>query len=283
MDKIQDRIKRAEQLVAESGPLLKISQVSGDKGNGKLVKTRKAYELEFGVATTIAAFNLPAGKPEGRTLGSCPGAGECDDWCYAMSHRYLFENVDFLRRVNRASVDTLLGGGQSTLTDAFRDAVLSWMASVQGRAQTERRFLLRLHDSGDFFSPLYGAAWAEAFQKLNHLIQLLWGESVELLPYAYTKSYHFKDMVNQLRGSGVSVVQSLESKHPEMVDWDYPVATTLPPGVDVPIGWVDGNTDEFADLPAVLGNARIALPHHGVRGRSKVNNQLIEIIDSTAA
>ena len=281
--KFKLRSDEADAWVHSSGPTLRLSTVTGrgksSKGNTKLALTRMAYEGSFNIVCEIASFNLPAGDPQGRLGGTCPGAGECEEFCYAQSHRYLFETVDRLRRRNHAALKELLKSGVQDAANALAHMVMGWVFSVQGGAQIPRVFLLRVHDSGDFFSANYMKAWAKATEILAETFR---DTTTKVLPYAYTKSYGFRAAIKELVASDFRLVQSLESKWRDRIDWSLPVAATFPTDV-IPDGWVNGNTKELGDLPAILGEHRIALPHHGVRGKSTVIDPLIQIEDRVAA
>jgi hypothetical protein len=278
LNKYQQRALEAEEWVRENGPKLNIAQAGAKKGNRKLHLTRLAYERVLNIPAEIAAFNLVAGKVGGSRGGGCIGADECDDWCYAQANNFEYPNVDMSRRRNRASLNVLLASPTSSAAIInIHDELLAWILSKQGGARVVRHFLLRIHDSGDFFSAKYCEAWAGAIIKLRDTLSSLDMGSVTLIPYAYTKSYRLKDSMILLAEAGVRLVQSLESKWPEDINWDLPVAAVFKRGVEIPLGWENGNTPEMADLHAILGTHRIALPHHGSKGRSKVGEPLMQI------
>ncbi len=281
-NKYQLRTLEAEQWVRDNGPALTISVASKGKGNEKLFLTRLAYERVLEIPAEIAAFNLVAGKVGGDRGGCCIGADECDDWCYAQNGNFEFPNVDMARRRNQASMDALIASGEAA--NSLHDVLLAWILRRQSGSRIERHYLLRIHDSGDFFSVPYCIAWVEALARIHSTLGTLGlDECVTLIPYAYTKSYKLREAMCLLAEGGVRLVQSLESKWPEEINWDLPVAAVFPKGTEVPEGWVHGNTEEMADLHAILGAHRIALPHHGAKGRKKVGNPLVQITETIAS
>lgn len=276
------RTEEARQWVLDNGPILKLAEASRGRGNAKLFLTAQAYEREMGVPATIAAFNLVAGKAGGDRGGLCIGADKCDDWCYAQAGNFEYFNVDMFRRRNQESIKFLLENvGVTGAAGSLRDMMLSWILKTQAGSTVTRHYLLRLHDSGDFFSDSYCLAWANALAMLKVSLRHLGVDSVEVIPYAYTKSYVLASSMLALQDAGVRVVQSLESKWPDKINWDLPVAATFQRGAEVPSGWVNGNTEDMADLHAIMGSHRIALPHHGAKGRNKVDDPLVQIQEAS--
>ena len=105
-----------------------------------------------GGAVAIAnAFGLPSG-----TLYSCPGASPfCEQICYAGKlerirpavRNVLQHNFDLLRDASRAEMVALLS-----------DMVAEFVRDCVKRAAPQA---FRIHWDGDYFSPVYTAAWAE--------------------------------------------------------------------------------------------------------------------------
>ena len=121
--------------------------------NGQLKKTSKASGMRvfnFG----IPAFETPDGK---RT---CPFAGEWAKFCYAQKGAYSWSNVKpaFKRRY------------EATKQDSFVDRMT---AEIKKR----KIEVLRVHDSGDYYSPAYIEKWRQI--ALN---------CPSTLFYSYTKS-----------------------------------------------------------------------------------------------
>ena len=129
-------------------------------------------------------FSLPAGK-------TCPGASLCQSFairgndgkttikdgaetvfrCFAASSEALFPNVFDSRQHNWDLAMTLLQDGFRTLARALHD-------SIQAK-RTKKVELVRIHESGDFYSPEYIKAWMAVAVS-----------NPDLKFYAYTKSLH---------------------------------------------------------------------------------------------
>ncbi|WP_410575783.1 GP88 family protein, partial [Amycolatopsis sp. cmx-4-61] len=93
-------------------------------------------------------WSLPAfaGKlPDGRNYNACPSAGICAQACYARNGTYLFPQVKARHQENLRSTMDDLPGWQHAMLDEL----------------SHQRFIdawVRIHDSGDFYSLLWGAS-----------------------------------------------------------------------------------------------------------------------------
>jgi hypothetical protein len=154
-------------------------------GNTKLVKTAK----EFGVR--IFNFSIPAGNDKKSGKITCPFAGSCLKLCYAKRGMYRFGNVE------RA----LTKRYEASKEENFVQTITNELAKVKKDKQT----YVRIHDSGDFYSPAYFAKWLE-IARLNPSVRF----------YAYTKSHSF------IRGiqlpENLDLIFSLGSKNDELIN-----------------------------------------------------------------
>jgi hypothetical protein len=155
------------------------------KGNSKLVKTAK----EFGVR--IFNFSIPAGNDKKSGKITCPFAGSCLKLCYAKRGMYRFGNVE------RA----LTKRYEASKQENFVDTITNELTKVK----KDKQIYVRIHDSGDFYSPTYFAKWLE-IAKNNPSVRF----------YAYTKSHSF------IRGidlpENFDLIFSLGSKNDELID-----------------------------------------------------------------
>ena len=122
--------------------------------NSKLRKTSK----ELG--KRVFNFGIPAFVDPDTGKRTCPFAGACAKFCYARKGAYIWSNVTpaFVRRY------------KATKQDDF--------VTVMAAEITKKRAdYIRIHDSGDFYSPAYYAKWIEIAQALP-----------DVRFYAYTKS-----------------------------------------------------------------------------------------------
>ena len=139
-------------------------------GNSKVQKTATKWSMETGEKFTPWAFNLPA-------LLTCPMAGECEGFCYALQGSYAFASV----RDSRARTLSLLW---EAYTRGGVDAVEAMLGAAFDAARPRKgKVLLRIHDSGDFFSKWYYLAMDRALESRADWLR----------PYGYTKRV---DLVN---------------------------------------------------------------------------------------
>lgn len=105
--------------------------------NRKLKKTSK----ELGVR--VFNFGIPAYKSASGKL-TCPFAKDCVKYCYAQKGAYIWGNVSpaFERRYEATKLDTFV----DLMTQEIRRKKVDF---------------LRIHDSGDYYSPAYLEKWLQ--------------------------------------------------------------------------------------------------------------------------
>ena len=194
-----------------------------NKGNGGVYRI-----LGYGIP---ADFDFDGGN-------TCPGASACRAVCYAKQGRYIMPNVRDARMHNLAY---FLKYGRA-------EFVL--MAEQDLTRFVKRYNVVRIHDSGDFFSQDYVDAWKD--------IASLFPQTIF---YAYTKSHHL-DFVTDCPAN-LRIVQSLGGKHDAKVNLSRSHARIFASdAARERAGYVDGNVN---DLPAIDGAICIGLVYHGVR------------------
>lgn len=182
----------------------------------------------------MVGFGLPADydfEREGVKYNTCPGALACRAVCYAKQGGYRFPASIAAREHNLA-----LTYSERFVFDVIRD--LKRMRKVN---------VVRIHDSGDFYSQDYVNDWGLIAVALPHLTF-----------YAYTKS-----LTLDFTGlpSNFKVTQSLGGRHDTLVNLSLPhsrIFASHP--ARIAAGYVDGNVD---DSPAIEGETRIGLVYHG--------------------
>lgn len=198
-------------------------------------------ELEGLRRSEVRAFNLPAGESAGGFL-VCIGKGLCGSLCYAQQGRYRMPQASEPREANLAEVRRLLAQGEEVLSRALVSLV------SESRAR-----LVRLHDSGDFFSQSYLDSWLVTARALPRVVF-----------YCYTKSLtlNWEGAPRNLR-----VTQSLGGRDDHLVNLEKPHARIFS-SVEAreEAGYIDGDS---SDLPAIVGETRIGLVYHGVRKLTK--------------
>lgn len=158
-------------------------------GNTKLKKTA----AEFGVK--IFNFSIPAGndKRTGRLI--CAFADKCLSLCYAKKGFY-----------NMPAVENALSNRyDASKEENFVTRIDTELIKEQNKKH-KKQIYIRIHDSGDFYSPAYFAKWLE-IARLNPSVRF----------YAYTKSHSF------IRGNfnlpeNFDLIFSLGSKNDELIN-----------------------------------------------------------------
>lgn len=154
-------------------------------GNSKLVKTAKKFDVK------INNFSIPAGNDKKSGKITCPFAGSCIKLCYAKKGAYRWGNVE--RALTRRY--------ESSKEENFVELISNELNKIRKNKQ----LYIRIHDSGDFYSPAYFAKWLE-IARLNPTVRF----------YAYTKSHSF------IRGiqlpENFDLIFSLGSTKDELID-----------------------------------------------------------------
>jgi hypothetical protein len=129
-------------------------------GNSKLVKTAKKFDVK------INNFSIPAGNDKKSGKITCPFAGKCIKLCYAKKGAYRWGNVEraLTRRYEASKEETFV----------------ELISNELNKVRKNKQLYIRIHDSGDFYSPVYFAKWLE-IARLNPTVRF----------YAYTKSHSF--------------------------------------------------------------------------------------------
>ena len=156
-------------------------------GNTKLKNTAKHFGIK------IFNFSIPAGNDKLTGKITCPFAGSCLSLCYAKKGMYRFGNVE--RALSKRY--------EASQKDNFVDRI-TWELS---RVRKDKQIYVRIHDSGDFYSPQYFRKWVQIAEQ-NRDIRF----------YAYTKSHSF--IRNQYIPHNMDLIFSLGSTKDELIDTD---------------------------------------------------------------
>ena len=155
-------------------------------GNTKLKNTAKHFDIK------IFNFSIPAGNDKATGKITCPFAGSCLSLCYAKKGMYRFGNVE------RALTKRYEASKEADFVQRINDEL--------SKVKKGKQVYVRIHDSGDFYSPAYFAKWLE-IARLNPLVRF----------YAYTKSHSF------IRGNfnlpeNMDLIYSLGSTRDELIN-----------------------------------------------------------------
>lgn len=173
----------------------------------------------------ILNWSLPAVK-------TCPFAGECKKFCYASKGFYRFKGPANKHASNHAE----------SLADTFVDKMSDEIAHYKKKV---KQFLIRIHDTGDFYSVPYLEKWL-AIMAMHKDVKF----------YAYTKSVPFfkgRELPDNFRviysfgGLKDNMINTESDRHAKVVK-------------EIPANYVNGSED---DKVAGLGNSnKIALIIH---------------------
>jgi len=149
--------------------------------NSKLKKTSKELGLR------VFNFGIPAYKSASGKL-TCPFADECIKFCYAKKGAYIWSNVQpvFEKRY------------QLTKTDKFIPAMIDEIVN-------KRPDYIRVHDSGDYYSPTYLEKWLRIARTFPEI-----------------KFYSYTNCVNMLKNvdlpNNYDIIFSDSGKQKHMID-----------------------------------------------------------------
>jgi len=177
----------------------------------------------------IASFNIPP-------VSTCPARGVCEKYCYATQGQQWMK-LGYKRRV---------AAFKSTLAADFVDIMVAHLKS-------ERVKILRIHDSGDFYSPVYMLKWFEIAKNLS-----------QITFYAYTKQVILMRKLWDKKPDNLKLIQSLGGKLDTLIDYTKPHAKIFE-NIDQlkNSGYIDSSV---SDKPAAtIGVDKIGLLIHGVK------------------
>jgi|688.fasta_scaffold99646_4 hypothetical protein len=204
-------------------------------GNSKLNKTAKEFNAK------IFNFSIPAGNDKITGKITCPFAGECLKLCYAKKGAYAWSNVQLaLHERYTASKET-----------DFVERIDSELIKEQNKKHGKQVYV-RIHDSGDFYSPTYFAKWLE-IARLNPSVRF----------YAYTKSHSF------IRGNfnlpeNFDLIFSLGSKNDELINQESERHSKIFQSMEemTAAGYSDASYLDLNATKWVTGNNKIGLLIH---------------------
>lgn len=205
------------------------AQVKIAKGNSKLMKTS-------GEGVRVVGYGIPADYNAVigmQHIQTCRGANACKAYCYAKQGRYTMPNVFDARLAN------LVASVSADFVEKTVEALLASKADI-----------VRVHDSGDFYSQVYLEKW---FMIARHLPEMTF--------YAYTKSLDLD--LYSLKPKNFQLVQSLGGRFDDKVDLNQPHSRVFATHeARERHEYVDGSE---SDWPAINGEIRIGLVYHGTK------------------
>ena len=199
-------------------------------GNAKLQKT------SGGTFGRVIGWGIPADHNfilNGVPHNTCPGALGCRNPCYAKQGAYTW----------KATVAARKRALDATMTDTFVQDAIADIKRMRGVG------VVRIHDSGDYYSQGYLDKWIAIASAFPHIIF-----------YSYTKSAHLDFTAAP---SNFRVTYSLAGKHDALIDMGKSHARIFSSHEAMErAGYIDGGS---SDAPAIQGLVKIGLPYHGVK------------------
>ena len=205
--------------------------------NSKIAKTGKKHGI------SLYNFGIPAYKSQSGLI-TCPAAGTCKIGCYAQQGAYMFGNVRpvFEWRLQVTQSDDFITLMQSELDAAKRKA-----------AKRGQQVVIRIHDSGDFYSVPYLKRWL-----------VIMDTNPEIRFYAYTKQVRlFKRLETP---ANFRLIFSEGGLFDSEIDLNRHHSRVFRTHADLhAAGYAHASED---DLVAGLGdNPRIGLVYHGAASK----------------
>lgn len=184
----------------------------------------------------IFSFGIPAYKSTTGML-TCPAALTCIKGCYARNGTYNFSSVK---------------NAQEKRLELTKDKEL-FIAVIDTELRKKKVKILRIHDSGDFYSKAYLDTWL-AIIELNPNVRF----------YAYTK------MIPLFKGlklpANFTVIYSEGGKYDAQIDTANDRHSRVFSSIDALKSENYANTTQN-DINAIGDNKRIGLVYHGVKSK----------------
>lgn len=200
--------------------------------NSKIKKMNGVKTYNWG----IPAFKSRSG------FKTCPFAGKCAKGCYATMGAYAWSNVQ--------------DAYESRLILSKSDSFVQTLDTEIKKRKIQR---VRVHDSGDFYSPKYRDKWFE-IMRLNP----------ETVFYAYTKAIPFFSGVDL--PSNFTLIYSEGGKLDANIDTsqDRHSRVFLDEGSLIKAGYANASKD---DQIALGTNPKIGLVFHGYKSKARTTDQ----------
>lgn len=204
-------------------------------------KMKASSKGEFAVYN----FGIPAYRSN-TGLTTCPFAKDCIKGCYAKQGAYVWGNVAqaFEKRLATTLLPSFVDEMSEEIDRALRSA-----------AKKDKTLVIRIHDSGDFYSEAYLAKWLEIIEAFP-MVRF----------YSYTKSItFFSDLTLP---TNFKVIYSYGGKLDGMINTrKHYHAKVFTSKVALDRGeYVDIGSD---DLEAAVGTSkRIGLVYHGAKSKT---------------
>ena len=194
--------------------------------NSKMKKTSKENKSK------ILNFSIPAFKTKsGKT--TCPFAGGCQKYCYAQKGNYTRFPI-----VQELMEQKYLLSKQENFTTLMNEEI-----------KKKKPTHVRIHDSGDFYSPEYLNKWVTIAKQNKDVIFYAYTKSIKFFTEGLTVPTNLKIIFSE--GSKIDNLIDVKKHRHARIFKD--VSTLLS------AGYIDASTN---DLQAITDNKKVGLVYH---------------------
>lgn len=197
--------------------------------------------------THLYNWGIPAYKSQNGTL-TCPNASKCIIGCYAKSGAYLFSNVAKAYE-NRLSLSRTMG---------FEHVIVYHIDRLVKKHKTGT-IMIRIHDSGDFYSPSYFETWCKIAQVYQNEPRVQF--------YAYTKMVQMCKSYADWTPKNLTLIYSFGGREDSHIDTEHDRHSFVFQNETecAAMGYSDASQD---DMIALGPNNKIGLVYHGTKSYS---------------
>ena len=197
-------------------------------------------------------FGIPAFKSE-TGLKTCPMAGVCATGCYARSGTYNFGNV------KNAYEERL----KLTQSELFIPRLINEVQSKYLKSLSKgNQCIIRIHDSGDFYSKDYAMSWIEIVEANPNVRFYAYTKMVSLFESLADENFRPKNLriIYSFGGLQDSLIDTNRHFHAKVFQSEAQLASE---------GYVDATQD---DMVTALGDSkRVGLVYHGQKSYSNTS------------
>lgn len=189
-------------------------------------------------------WGIPAYKSQNGTL-TCPNASKCIIGCYAKSGAYVWSTVAQAYE-NRLSLSR---------TKGFEHVIVSQIDKLMSKHKTGT-IMLRIHDSGDFYSQSYFDTWLKIAQ--------VYLNEPRVQFYAYTKMVQMGKASQDWTPKNFTLIYSFGGREDSHIDTEHDRHSFVFQNETecAAMGYSDASHD---DMVALGPNNKIGLVYHGTK------------------
>lgn len=210
-----------------------------------LLSQNKKMKKSTSDSYSVFNFGLPAYRSS-TGLITCPAAGACKTGCYATQGAYVWSNV-------AAAFEARL---QATLSGDFADLMIAEIAiKLKTAIRQQKQLVIRIHDSGDFYSPEYLRKWDYIIEQFPTVKFYAYTKQVKLFRN-YKKPDNFMLIFSE-GGIFDGLIDQTRDRHSRVFGSREELLAA---------GYADASED---DMVAALGDShKIGLIYHGAKSKS---------------